>query len=161
MPARPGPFAVTRRSRNNGDIGAVNAQFHPQYPFRAEPFAARNGCRPYSRVFGGTGPSSSGAFATIAGFDSRWSACQQAVRNAGEIYNLAANMGGIGFIEHNKAVIMHDNVLINIHMLEALERAEIVDILSPPYAHARVARWYAVEGVPVPGSHNLYKASVL
>jgi nucleoside-diphosphate-sugar epimerase len=28
-------------------------------------------------------------------------------------------MGGIGFIEHNKAVIMHDNVLINIHMLEA------------------------------------------
>jgi nucleoside-diphosphate-sugar epimerase len=28
-------------------------------------------------------------------------------------------MGGIGFIEHNKAVIMHDNVLINTHMLEA------------------------------------------
>ena len=27
-----------------------------------------------------------------------------------EVYNLAANMGGIGFIEHNKAVIMHDNV---------------------------------------------------
>jgi GDP-D-mannose 3',5'-epimerase len=35
------------------------------------------------------------------------------------VYNLAANMGGIGFIEHNKAVIMHDNVLINTHMLEA------------------------------------------
>src|SRR5262249_18021110 len=28
----------------------------------------------------------------------RWEACQRAVRNAGEIYNLAANMGGIGFI---------------------------------------------------------------
>jgi nucleoside-diphosphate-sugar epimerase len=28
-------------------------------------------------------------------------------------------MGGIGFIESNRAVIMHDNVLINIHMLEA------------------------------------------
>jgi GDP-D-mannose 3',5'-epimerase len=28
-------------------------------------------------------------------------------------------MGGIGFIEANKAVIMHDNVLINVHMLEA------------------------------------------
>jgi nucleoside-diphosphate-sugar epimerase len=36
-----------------------------------------------------------------------------------EVYNLAANMGGIGFIENNKAVIMHDNVLINVHMLEA------------------------------------------
>ena len=28
-------------------------------------------------------------------------------------------MGGIGFIEHNKAVIMHDNMLINMHMMEA------------------------------------------
>jgi GDP-D-mannose 3', 5'-epimerase len=36
-----------------------------------------------------------------------------------EVYNLAANMGGIGFIERYKALIMHDNVLINIHMLEA------------------------------------------
>ena len=40
-------------------------------------------------------------------------------RGVDEVYNLAANMGGIGFIEHNKAVIMHDNVLINMHMLEA------------------------------------------
>jgi GDP-D-mannose 3',5'-epimerase len=53
----------------------------------------------------------------------RWEQCQRAVRGAGEIYNLAANMGGIGFIEHNKAVIMHDNVLINIHMLEAAREA--------------------------------------
>jgi nucleoside-diphosphate-sugar epimerase len=36
-----------------------------------------------------------------------------------EVYNLAANMGGIGFIESHKAEIMHDNVLINMHMLEA------------------------------------------
>jgi GDP-D-mannose 3', 5'-epimerase len=36
-----------------------------------------------------------------------------------EVYNLAANMGGIAFIERYKAVVMHDNVLINIHMLEA------------------------------------------
>jgi len=32
-------------------------------------------------------------------------------------------MGGMGFIEHNKAVIMHDNVLINVHMLEAARQA--------------------------------------
>ena len=49
----------------------------------------------------------------------RWDACLEATRDVDEIYNLAANMGGIGFIEANKAVIMHDNVLINTHMLEA------------------------------------------
>ena len=49
----------------------------------------------------------------------RWANCLQATRAIDEVYNLAANMGGIGFIEANKAVISHDNVLINIHMLEA------------------------------------------
>jgi len=49
----------------------------------------------------------------------RWDACLQATRGVDEVFNLAANMGGIGFIEANKAVIMHDNVLINTHMLEA------------------------------------------
>ena len=49
----------------------------------------------------------------------RWANCLQATRDVEDVYNLAANMGGIGFIEANKAVIMHDNVLINIHMLEA------------------------------------------
>jgi len=49
----------------------------------------------------------------------RRSDCLEATRSVDEVYNLAANMGGIGFIESNKAVIMHDNVLINIHMLEA------------------------------------------
>jgi GDP-D-mannose 3',5'-epimerase len=49
----------------------------------------------------------------------RWEPTLQATRGIHEVYNLAANMGGIGFIEHNKAVIMHDNVLINTHMIEA------------------------------------------
>lgn len=49
----------------------------------------------------------------------RWADCLQATRNVDQIYNLAANMGGIGFIEANKAVIVHDNTLININMLEA------------------------------------------
>lgn len=49
----------------------------------------------------------------------RWGNCLQATRGIEEVYNLAANMGGIGFIEAYKAEIMHDNVLINIHMLEA------------------------------------------
>jgi GDP-D-mannose 3',5'-epimerase len=45
--------------------------------------------------------------------------CLLATRGIEEVYGLAAEMGGIGFIEHNKAVIMRDSVLINIHMLEA------------------------------------------
>jgi nucleoside-diphosphate-sugar epimerase len=49
----------------------------------------------------------------------RWENCLRATRGVEEVYNLAANMGGIGFIESHKAEIMHDNVLINVHMLEA------------------------------------------
>ncbi|NUO65227.1 MAG: NAD-dependent epimerase/dehydratase family protein [Gemmatimonadaceae bacterium] len=46
--------------------------------------------------------------------------CLQATRGGiEEVYGLAAEMGGIGFIEHNKAVIMRDSVLMNTHMLEA------------------------------------------
>jgi nucleoside-diphosphate-sugar epimerase len=49
----------------------------------------------------------------------RWDNCLQATRGVEEVYNLAANMGGIGFIHAHKGEIMHDNVLINTHMLEA------------------------------------------
>src|SRR6266480_4382446 len=52
----------------------------------------------------------------------RWANCLQATRGIDEVYNLAANMGGIGFIHAHKAEIMHDNVLINVHMLEAARR---------------------------------------
>src|ERR1700754_2012964 len=44
--------------------------------------------------------------------------CEIAVHGATEVYNLAANMGGMGFIEHNKALCML-SVLINTHMLQA------------------------------------------
>ena len=49
----------------------------------------------------------------------RWENCLKATEGMDEAYNLAANMGGIGFIETVHAEIMHDNVLINAHMLEA------------------------------------------
>jgi hypothetical protein len=44
--------------------------------------------------------------------------CERGAKNAGDIYNLAANMGGMGFIEHNKALCML-SVLINTQMLHA------------------------------------------
>jgi nucleoside-diphosphate-sugar epimerase len=44
--------------------------------------------------------------------------CETAARDASDIYNFAANMGGMGFIEHNKALCML-SVLINTQMLQA------------------------------------------
>jgi GDP-D-mannose 3', 5'-epimerase len=53
-------------------------------------------------------------------------ACRRAVAGASRVYNLAADMGGMGFIETHKALCML-SVLINTHMLmaardEGLER---------------------------------------
>jgi GDP-D-mannose 3',5'-epimerase len=48
--------------------------------------------------------------------------CEIAAKEADEIYNLAANMGGMGFIEHNKALCML-SVLINTHMLQAAAKS--------------------------------------
>jgi len=44
--------------------------------------------------------------------------CERTAEGASDIYNLAANMGGMGFIEHNKALCML-SVLINTHLLQA------------------------------------------
>jgi GDP-D-mannose 3',5'-epimerase len=45
--------------------------------------------------------------------------CLKATDNIDEVYGLAANMGGIGYIENNKAVIVRDNTLINLNTIEA------------------------------------------
>ena len=50
--------------------------------------------------------------------------CREAVAGATEVYNLAADMGGMGFIENNRALCML-SVLINTHLLEAARRAEV------------------------------------
>jgi len=51
-------------------------------------------------------------------------ACEQAVDGAAEVYNLAADMGGMGFIENNKALCML-RVLINTHLLMAARDAGV------------------------------------
>jgi len=45
--------------------------------------------------------------------------CLEATRGIDEVYALAADMGGMGFISSNHARIFHNNSLINIHTLEA------------------------------------------
>jgi GDP-D-mannose 3',5'-epimerase len=51
-------------------------------------------------------------------------ACQTAVRDADVVFNLAADMGGMGFIENNKALCML-SVLINTHLLLASRNAGV------------------------------------
>ena len=44
---------------------------------------------------------------------------RRVTRGMEQVYNFAANMGGIGFITKVKADVTHDNVLINANMLKA------------------------------------------
>ncbi|HEX6125351.1 MAG TPA: NAD-dependent epimerase/dehydratase family protein [Pyrinomonadaceae bacterium] len=49
----------------------------------------------------------------------RWDSCLQATRGVDEVYALAADMGGMGFISAHHAQILYNNSLINLHTLEA------------------------------------------
>jgi GDP-D-mannose 3',5'-epimerase len=49
----------------------------------------------------------------------RWDNCLRATQGIDEVYALAADMGGMGFISANHASILHNNALINLHTLEA------------------------------------------
>ena len=49
----------------------------------------------------------------------RWDSCLQATRGINEVYALAADMGGMGFISNHHAQILYNNSLINLHTLEA------------------------------------------
>jgi GDP-D-mannose 3',5'-epimerase len=55
---------------------------------------------------------------------SRSDACGEAVDGIVDVYNLAADMGGMGFIEGNKALCML-SVLINTHMLMASQAGSV------------------------------------
>ena len=49
----------------------------------------------------------------------RWDNCLQATRDVDHVYALAADMGGMGFISANHAMILRNNALINLHTLDA------------------------------------------
>jgi nucleoside-diphosphate-sugar epimerase len=51
-------------------------------------------------------------------------ACHKALRGAAIVYNLAADMGGMGFIENNRALCML-SVLINTHLLMEAKAAGV------------------------------------
>ena len=49
----------------------------------------------------------------------RWDACLEATRGIDQVYSLAADMGGMGFISSNHSRILHNNALINLHTMHA------------------------------------------
>lgn len=49
----------------------------------------------------------------------RWENCLKATEGVDEVYALAADMGGMGFISSHHAQILYNNSLINLHTLEA------------------------------------------
>ena len=63
--------------------------------------------------------------------------CRLAMRNVDVVYNLAADMGGMGFIENNKAACML-SVLINTHLLQSA-----IDFDVDRYFYASSACVYA------------------
>jgi GDP-D-mannose 3',5'-epimerase len=54
-----------------------------------------------------------------------WSNCLKATADVDEVYQLAADMGGIGYIAAFHAGIAKNNVLMNAHMLEAARQNEV------------------------------------
>lgn len=54
-----------------------------------------------------------------------WDSCVTAVDGVDEVYHLAADMGGIGYITAFHADIARNNILMNTHMLEASRQAKV------------------------------------
>lgn len=59
----------------------------------------------------------------------RWDNCLQATIGVEQVYNLAADMGGIGYITQHLADIFRNNILINTHMIEASRLAGVTRFL--------------------------------
>jgi len=64
--------------------------------------------------------------------------CLKVTKGVDHVFNLAADMGGMGFIQSNHSVIMYNNTMISFNMLEAsringVKRLVVVDrIRSSP-----------------------------
>ena len=55
----------------------------------------------------------------------KWEDCVEATRSIDEVYALAADMGGMGFISSHHAQILYNNSLINLHTIEAARQAGV------------------------------------
>jgi nucleoside-diphosphate-sugar epimerase len=55
----------------------------------------------------------------------QWQECLAATREVDDVYALAADMGGMGFISSHHAQILHNNLLISTHTLEAARQNSV------------------------------------
>jgi GDP-D-mannose 3', 5'-epimerase len=78
--------------------------------------------------------------------------CRRAVEGADTVFNLAADMGGMGFIEHNKALCML-SVLVSTHVLVAARDAGVERLF-----YASSACVYAAEKQSTPEVEPLREA---
>ena len=99
-----------------------------------------------------------------------FSACTQATNGMTHVYQLAADMGGIGYITAYLASIARNNTLINAHMLEASRLAGVERLLytssacvyarykqeSPDLQSLREADAYPADPEPGYGWEKLY-----
>jgi nucleoside-diphosphate-sugar epimerase len=64
----------------------------------------------------------------------RWENCLQATQDIDEVYTLAADMGGMGYISSNHAQIMRNNNLLDIHTLDAARVNGVTRLMYPSSA---------------------------
>jgi nucleoside-diphosphate-sugar epimerase len=50
-----------------------------------------------------------------------WENCLKVTEGVDEVFALAADMGGMGFISSHHSQILHNNILINVHTLDAAQ----------------------------------------
>jgi GDP-D-mannose 3',5'-epimerase len=79
----------------------------------------------------------------------RWENCLRATRGVDEVYALAADMGGMGFISAHHAEILYNNALINFHTIEAARANGVSRYLYT--SSACVYPEYRQDRVDVPG----------
>lgn len=51
--------------------------------------------------------------------------CIEATKNCDWVFNLAADMGGMGFIQSNNSVILYNNIMISFNIVEACRRNKV------------------------------------
>jgi GDP-D-mannose 3', 5'-epimerase len=51
--------------------------------------------------------------------------CKKVCEGCEHVFNLAADMGGMGFIQSNHSVIMYNNTMISFNMIEAARQTDV------------------------------------
>lgn len=76
--------------------------------------------------------------------------CLKVTKGAHHVFNLAADMGGMGFIQSNHAVIMYNNTMISFNMLEAARINGISRSLTPPSPQNKFLQFVVQGATPSP-----------